>query len=47
MLEFINFYIELTVIKANPSCGHVLVEDIIGAIKLVLQPYTWVYEDVF
>lgn len=25
--------IELTVIKADPSCGHVLVEDIIGAIK--------------
>jgi len=26
-------FLELTVIKANPRCGHVLVEDVIGAIK--------------
>jgi len=30
---FVGDLLELTVIKANPRCGHVLVDDVIGAIK--------------
>lgn len=41
-IHFTVLETELTVIKANPGCGHVLVEDVVGAIKLVLLLYTCV-----